>query len=162
MNAITNKTNSDLKSDLPDPKDFPGSDVVIYDGKCNFCKAQVARLHWLDGKNRLTFLSLHDERVKELCPDLSFEDLMEQMYVVTPNGESYGGAAAVRYLSRRLPKIWFAAPLMHIPFSLPVWQWMYQKVAERRYRIAGMTEECEGGTCQIHFDKHKQTSSKSN
>ena len=79
---------------------------------------------------------------------------MEQMFLVTPDGHQFGGAAAIRYLSRKLPRLWFAAPLLHIPFSLPLWQWLYLKVAERRYRISGKNQECdEGGTCDIHFGK---------
>ena len=154
MNAITSPPNP---LELPDPAQHPGSDVVIFDGKCVFCQGQVARLHWFDGKHRLTFLSLHDPRAQELCPDLTYDDLMEQMYVVTPAGARFGGAAAVRYLTRRLPKLWLAAPFLHIPFSLPLWQWLYMKVAERRYRISGVADECEGGTCQIHFDKTKKS-----
>ena len=41
---------------------------------------------------------------------------------------------------------------MYIPFTLPIWQWMYMKVAERRYRLAGK-DDCETGNCEIHFGK---------
>lgn len=122
-----------------------GADIVIYDGNCNFCRAQVRRLAWFGG-DRLTFVSLHDERVASRFPELSHEELMQQMFVVTPSGEQYGGANAVRYLSRRLPKLWFLAPLMHIPFSLPLWQYLYQLIARSRYQIAG---SCDSDSCKI-------------
>ena len=137
---------------LPSPSEHPDSDVVIYDGQCVFCRSQVERLNRWDGKNRLSFLSLHDDQARHLCPDLSHDQLMEQMYIVTRSGHRYGGAAAARYLTRRLPRLWLAAPVMHIPFTLPIWQWMYMKVAERRYRLSGK-DDCESGTCEIHFGK---------
>ena len=136
---------------LPDPRESPTHDVVIWDGHCNFCRGQVERLRQLDS-GRLTYLSLHDPRVAELCPELSFQQLMEQLWVVTPNGEHHGGADAGRYLSRKLPKLWWLMPVLHIPGLMPFWRWVYRKVAERRYRIAGKSCD-DGGTCDLHHRK---------
>lgn len=138
---------------LPDLNQYPDADVVVFDGRCKFCTKQVKRLFQLDGKNRLTFLSLHDERVQKLLPHLTHDDLMEQMYVVTPEGNHYGGAEAFRYLTRRLPKIWILAPLLHIPFSLPFWQWGYRQIAKRRYKMGQVKDPCEEGSCEVHFDR---------
>jgi len=147
---------------LPSPHDLPQADIVIFDGQCIFCTRQVRNLQWWDGKNRLAFLSLHDELVAQRFSELSHEQLMSQMYVipVLHPDQHYGGAAALRYLSRRLPKLWFAAPLLHMPFSLPLWQWLYRIVANRRYKIAGRSgQECDpDGTCDLHFKKQESTS----
>ncbi len=132
---------------LPDIKDLADADVVVYDGDCVFCQRQVRRLHWF-AAGRLAFVSLHDPRVAELCPGLSQEDLMKQMYVVTTDGEQFGGASAVRYLSRKLPRLWLAAPFLHIPFTLPIWQFGYEKIANSRYQIAG-SSKCEDGACRV-------------
>ena len=135
---------------LPDPDENPDADVVIYDGQCNFCTSQVSNLRRLDwGGSRLTYLSLHDKRVAERYPDLKYDDLMKQMYVVDRDGGRHGGADAVRYLTRRLPTIWIAAPILHIPGSAGLWRWMYNQVAKRRYKIAG--KSCENDACEIHF-----------
>jgi predicted DCC family thiol-disulfide oxidoreductase YuxK len=134
---------------LPDPAEHPGAAVVIYDGQCEFCTAQVRRLCRWDGAARLAYLSLHDERVAELCPDLSQDQLMQQMYVILPDGSAYGGAAAVRYLTRRLPRLWPFAPWLHIPGTLPVWQWLYRGIARRRYGLAGR-RACPAGSCKMH------------
>ena len=142
--------------DLPHPADLPGADVVIFDGKCVFCTRQVRNLKWFDGdKKRLAFVSLHDPWVTEHYPDLTYEAMMDQMYVVSGDGKRHGGMVAVRYLSRRLPGLWLAAPFLHIPFTLPIWQWGYNLVASRRYKIANPNgEACDpDGTCHVHFDK---------
>ena len=142
---ITNMT-------LPTPAEHPAADVVIYDGHCRFCTNQVQNLVRWDGKGRLAFLSLHDPDIAKRYPRLSYDDLMKQMYVVTPGGTHYAGAAAFRYLTRRLPGLYLLAPLLHIPFSLPVWQWLYRQVAIRRYKIAGKTgEACDGDACKVHL-----------
>jgi predicted DCC family thiol-disulfide oxidoreductase YuxK len=128
------------------------TDVVLYDGECRFCCSQINILRRLDGKKRLRFVSLHEPEVQENYPDLSREQLMEQMWIVSPDGQKFGGADAVRYLSRRLPMLYPFAPLLHLPFTMPLWRWMYRLVAKYRYRIAG--KNCDNGSCSIHAKKH--------
>ena len=135
---------------LPSPADRPDSDVVVYDGECQFCRNSVNRLHRLDGKGRLSFLSLHDPLTRELCPNLTHEQMMAQMYVIErPSGRQHGGAAAIRYLSRHMPRLWPLVPVLHMPFCMPIWEWLYRQVAIRRYRWN--KNECDSGTCKIHY-----------
>ncbi|MEM7560727.1 MAG: DUF393 domain-containing protein [Planctomycetota bacterium] len=136
-------------TELPAPDDHPNADVVIYDGKCSFCRASVEKILWFDGQNRVAYISLHNPLVAERYPDLTHEQLMDQMYLVDGEGNRYGGVQALRYLSRKLPKLWFAAPFLHIPFSLPVWSWGYRFVARNRYLIMGKQADCDSGTCKI-------------
>lgn len=136
---------------LPDPETSPDADVVIFDGECNFCRGQVNNLRRFDiGGNKLSFLSLHDPRLSERYPDLSHDQLMEEMVVVDRRGRRHGGADAVRYLTRRLPLLWVIAPILHLPGSAGLWRWLYQQVARQRYKLAGRS--CEGGSCKIHVD----------
>lgn len=146
---------------LPSITDRPDADVVIYDGKCPFCRAQVLRLAAWDRGGRLAYLSAHDPVIAQRYGDLSLDQLMSQMYVVDQRGRRHGGAAALRYLSRRLPRLWIVAPLLHIPWSLPFWQWLYRQIAARRYRLAG-GPSCNDGTCQIDAPRGKSTDSSSN
>lgn len=137
---------------LPSPAERPDADVVIYDGNCRICTRQVARLPWWDWQGRLAYLSLHDPEVARRYPDLTHETLMRDMYVVDRAGRRHCGAEALRYLSRRLRRLWWLAPLLHIPFSLPVWQWLYRQIADRRYRW-GRVEECSDGGCEVHASR---------
>lgn len=148
----TNTTATDRPQNaagLPTPEERPEADVVIYDGHCRFCGAQVERLARLDRRGRLAFMSLHDEEVNRRYPDLTHEQLMEEMVVVDRRGRRHAGAAAIRYFSRRLPLLWPVAPLLHIPFSLPLWAWLYRQVARRRY-LFGKRVECEDDVCRVH------------
>lgn len=141
-----------LDHDLATMEENPEADVVIWDGHCKFCLSQVQRLsRWDSG--RLAYISLHDPRVKDLVPALTFEQLMEQLWVISPRGDNEavlrgGGADAIRYLSRKLPWLWPIMPVLHLPGLMPVWRWLYRQVAKRRYRIAG--KNCDEGTCSLH------------
>lgn len=149
---------AEVEHNLPDVSERPGCDIVIWDGQCKFCLAQVKRLRWVDS-GKLAYMSLHDPRVAELAPTLDFEQLMSQMWVCSPLVDRSvsdklppvleGGADAVRYLSRRLPWLWPTMPLFHIPGAMPLWRLLYGQVAKRRYKIAG--KNCDdGGTCHLH------------
>lgn len=147
---------------LPGPDSRPDADLVIYDGQCQFCRAQVERLarfdalgRWFGGAGRLSYISLHDPRVRERFPDLTHDMLMEQMYVVDGQGRRHGGADAVRYLSRRLRVLWPLAPILHVPLSAYLWRWLYGQVARQRYRWN--KPDCTGDSCKIHFDGKKKT-----
>jgi predicted DCC family thiol-disulfide oxidoreductase YuxK len=133
---------------LPQPADRPGASVLIYDGQCNLCTAQVKRIARWDSRGELAFWSLHDPEVYRRYPDLKHDDLMRQMVLVDPLGRRHWGAAALRQLSRRIPRLWPLVPLLHLPGSLPLWQWAYNQVARRRYLFN--RHDCDGGTCNLH------------
>jgi predicted DCC family thiol-disulfide oxidoreductase YuxK len=133
----------------------PNADVVLFDGKCKFCRAQVEKLSRWDWRGQLAFLSLHDPLVKERWPDLTYDQLMKEMYVMRPSGKFHKGADSFRYLSRKLPSLWLAMPFLHIPFTLPIMNYFYQLIASRRYKLMGKIDECDGGTCSVHFGDKK-------
>jgi predicted DCC family thiol-disulfide oxidoreductase YuxK len=137
---------------LPSPAENPSSEIVIYDGHCKFCTASVQKLARWDRAGRLSYLSLHDPEVATRFPQLTYDQLMEEIYFVDRRGRMHRGAEAFRYLTRRIPRLFALAPLLHIPFTLPFWRWAYRQIARRRYRLLGKTEEaCDNGTCKIHF-----------
>jgi predicted DCC family thiol-disulfide oxidoreductase YuxK len=148
--AVASEKSMSTSVALPAPAARPQADVVIYDGHCRICTGQVKNLErWFAG-GKLAYLSLHDPEVSTRYPDLSHDDLMREMYVVDRQGRRHGGAAAIRYLSRRLPRLWCIAPLLHLPGTMPLWSWLYRQVANRRYRF-GRIESCDDGSCRLHL-----------
>lgn len=137
---------------FPTPDQRPHAPIVIYDGQCRICTSGVRSLTLFDWLGKLAYLSLHDPRVEQEFPDLTYEQMMSQMYVVNRQGLRLGAAAALRYALLRLPLGWPLGVLMHLPGTLPLWNWLYHQIAERRYRF-GRLEDCEGGTCSIHAHK---------
>ncbi len=134
---------------LPAPEERPGAEIVIFDGHCRFCRGHVERFARWDRQGRLAFLSLHDPRVGEWFPDLDRDELMRHMVLVDRRGRQHVGAAAIRHLSRHLRPLWPLAPLLHLPGTLPLWQWIYGQVARRRC-LFGHLDECTDGSCHVH------------
>ena len=137
---------------LPAVPNHPTADVVIYDGACQFCVSQMRRIARWDGEKRFVFISLHDSEVAERYPDLTYQQLMDSMHIVDRHARRHHGAAAFRYLTRRLPRLWILAPFLHLPFMLPVWQWCYRKIASRRYAIS-QKMVCDENVCKRHVKK---------
>jgi predicted DCC family thiol-disulfide oxidoreductase YuxK len=133
---------------LPTPDQRPGAAVVVFDGECAICKAQIDRICRWDTRARLAFLSLHDPLVAQRYPDLSRDELMARMYVVDPAGGRHGGADAFRYISGLIPRMWPLWPLLHLPGSRRLWQWCYRQVAARRYRLG--RAPCADDRCGLH------------
>ncbi|HTU27461.1 MAG TPA: DUF393 domain-containing protein [Pirellulales bacterium] len=133
---------------LPTPTERPKAEVVVFDGHCQICTGQIARVAQWDTGGRLAFLSLHDPEVGRRYPELTHEALMRDMYVVDRKGRYHRGAAALREIARRVPRLWPLVPFLYLPFSMPLWQWLYRQVADRRYQFN--RDECDGGSCHLH------------
>jgi predicted DCC family thiol-disulfide oxidoreductase YuxK len=138
---------------LPSPAQRPDADIVVYDSQCGFCTTQVEKIHRWDNGERLSFISLHDDEVERRWPGIDHDRLMKEMLVVDRDGNHYWGPDAIRYLTRRLPRLWWAAWVFNIPGAMFVWRRIYRWVARNRYRISAKLNmhACDGGTCQLHF-----------
>ena len=134
---------------LPTPAERPDADVVIYDGHCRICTGQVSKLPGWDSQGKLAYLSLHDPEVQRRWPDLSHDRMMQEMVVVDQDGNRHWGAEAISFLSRRLRRLWFAAPFLYFPGSMLVWRPLYRWIARNRYRLSGGAH-CDEGTCSAH------------
>lgn len=69
---------------FPHPSERPDSIVVIFDGRCKFCTQQVRFLQRMDRRQRLSFVSLHDSCVARWWPHLTYDRLMQEIYVLPP------------------------------------------------------------------------------
>jgi predicted DCC family thiol-disulfide oxidoreductase YuxK len=134
---------------LPIPAERPDADVVIFDGDCRICTAQVRKLPWWDCQRKLAYLSLHDPEVARRWPDLPHDRLMQEMVIIDGGGNRHWGAAAIRYLSRRLRRLWWAAPVLHFPGSMLLWRPLYRWIARNRYRLSGGSA-CDDSACAVH------------
>jgi predicted DCC family thiol-disulfide oxidoreductase YuxK len=122
----------------------PSRDVVLYDGQCRFCRGQMAILRRLDPTRRLQLTSLHDPSVARDFPELPRELLLEEMVTIDRRGRPRAGATAWRHVARQLPLLWPMAVPLHIPGSLPIWNWLYRLIARNRYRFAVTCDEGTG------------------
>lgn len=132
----------------PSPADRPEAAVVVYDGACNFCRAQMWRLMWWDCLGKLAYLSMHDPEVRQRWPDLPHDRLKQEMCLIDQAGGRHWGADAFRVLTLKLRRLWWLAPMMNLPGAMFLARPIYRWVSKNRYLIAGRAD-CESGSCEI-------------
>src|SRR5215212_7460397 len=110
--------------------------MAIYDGLCVLCQQSKRLIERLDWRHRVEFLDVHDWSVVETrYAQLSFEQAMGQMHVVTSDGQLIGGFEGVRSLLRDLPlgfPLWL---LFRLPGMTRMGNTVYRFIARHRYRI---------------------------
>jgi predicted DCC family thiol-disulfide oxidoreductase YuxK len=135
----------------------PPALVVLYDGHCQFCTAQVKNLIALARWGAVEAVDFQEPGVLERFPGLTHEACMQAMHLVTPDGRVYRGfEAAVRAVATR-PLIGRLALIYYLPGIRQLCDWLYARIAASRYRLMGKAVaegECEGGTCRLHVPPH--------
>ena len=118
---------------------------VLYDDECPLCTFQMKVLSWLDWFNALALVPLSDPHAKEIAPQLSREDLLEAIHLVTPEGRIYRGARAIRFVGMRLPLLVPVALFLWIPGVIQIAEIIYQWIARHRLvlsRLFGCKDAC--------------------
>ncbi len=115
-------------------------DVILYDGACPFCRAQVARLKHLLIGSTIEYRSFREDGVLERFPGLSLADCDRAIQLITQSGTIYSGAAAIVKLLRRTR----LSPLV-LPYYVPgirqLGNAFYDYVGRNRHLLHGP------GTC---------------
>ena len=125
----------------------PALPVILYDGHCRFCIAQMRNLErWLP-RGRYEALSFQEPGVLERFPGVTHELAMQAMIFIDQQGRVFRGMeAAVRAVALRVAgKLAFG---YYVPGVRQLLGAIYAKIAANRYALAG--KECEGGTCALH------------
>lgn len=133
--------------------------IVLYDGQCPLCRKSVALLKWLDWRRRLDCRDARDPaNVPATEPPLVLERLLEEMHLVTPDGQQvHHGFTAFRWMAWRLPLLWAVAPLLYIPGVPTLGQWAYLWIARNRFQLV----PCRDGVCSLaHAPAHRSPSEK--
>jgi predicted DCC family thiol-disulfide oxidoreductase YuxK len=136
----------------------PEHNVVLYDGLCRFCTAQMRHLMKLARSGAVETVDFQQPGALDRFPGLTHDFCMQAMCLITPEGKViHGFEAAVLAVATR-PVLKYIAYLYYIPGIRQLLDLTYRLVAANRYRIMGKTvakEGCAGGTCSLHFPKRE-------
>ena len=118
---------------------------VLYDGQCEICQACVSWLKTLDHENKTVCLPISTEVLSAVDPRLRMDECLQQLHMVTPEGEIYVGWDAVACLARLFPSTWLIGVLgQRLPFR-NAGRLLYGFVAKNRYSLS----KCRGGACRV-------------
>jgi predicted DCC family thiol-disulfide oxidoreductase YuxK len=104
-------------------------DVIFFDGTCGLCSASAKRLRRI--------VSPRGFRFEPFQSSARFNDVPDEMKLLTHDGALLGGADAIVYVSRR---IWWGWPLWaiaQVPGVMALLRTLYRRLAANRHRISG-------------------------
>jgi predicted DCC family thiol-disulfide oxidoreductase YuxK len=96
---------------------------------------------------------LKDARAAEAAPGITREDLLEAIHCVTPEGEIYRGARAIRFLGMRIPLLIPTGLFLWIPGVIRIAEIVYAFVSKHRLFLSKIFG-CKGA-CAILPEKRE-------
>ena len=127
-------------------------DVLVFDGDCRFCQAQVQRLSRWAGPQLAPLPLQQDDLLAAL--GIEHSEAMRAMQLVTRDGYIYCGVEAVVQALRGRAVLGRLLKLYYVPGLRQLADLGYRLIARYRYHILGRAVargECDGGSCALHL-----------
>ncbi len=116
--------------------------IVVYDGTCNICAANLKWLRRLDWLHRFEAVPYQDTSLYTRYSQLTLKACEEAVHVILPNGRTEKGGDAIREVLLRLPLTAPAGVVLSIPPFRQLFRRLYPVIARNRYKL--------GGSCPVH------------
>lgn len=115
--------------------------LMVFDGMCNFCSAQVQWLLRIDPAGAIRFTAIQSPYGRWLAARHGLDPDDPSTFLFFEHGIPLSQSDAMIAIARRLPWPWRALQwLVWLPRSLR--NSVYRVVARNRYRIAGQRDTC--------------------
>jgi predicted DCC family thiol-disulfide oxidoreductase YuxK len=114
--------------------------LVLFDGVCVLCSGWVRFLIERDSANIFRFTPIQSPYGRALAQRLGVNTDMPETNAVMFGGRAYFKSDSAIQALGRLPRWRWVRALSIVP--RPVRDWLYDRVAQNRYRLFGKTESC--------------------
>jgi predicted DCC family thiol-disulfide oxidoreductase YuxK len=131
--------------------------IVIFDGVCVLCSKVVRFIIRHDKREVFKFAALQEKTAQRLLAGRDKEGLLPATVILIENGKFYYRSTAALRILKKLTGIW---PLFYglVIIPVPIRDFVYTFVAERRYRWFGKFDKCRipGENLKKRFPDHAQ------
>lgn len=116
--------------------------IVLFDGVCNLCHGAIQFIIKRDPKNRFVFASLDSEIGQKLLAERGIDrNEVDSIVLIIPDDAYFIKSDAALEISKSLSGIYPA--LRYLSFLPQGFRdFIYDRIANNRYRIFGKKEEC--------------------
>ena len=121
------------------------SNIILFDGVCNFCNKWVDIMLQLDTGKKFKFCALQSPKGKELLQEIGKDaDDISTVVLIKSIGkrEAYYKSDAVLKVVEQLGLPLFVASAVGSTIPLPIRNGLYNEVAKNRYNFLGKREAC--------------------
>jgi predicted DCC family thiol-disulfide oxidoreductase YuxK len=125
---------------IPDSKN-QNSRIILFDGVCNLCSGFMQFVYKRDSKRLFKFAWLQDDKSKEILEWLNLDSENFQTIIFIENEYPYFKSTAFLKIIKYLRFPW---PILTVGYIFPrfIRDWIYDYVAENRYKWFGKKEKC--------------------
>jgi predicted DCC family thiol-disulfide oxidoreductase YuxK len=122
--------------------DEPGPDaLMVFDGLCNFCSAQVQLILRIDRAGAIRFTSIQSPYGRHLAARFGIDPDDPSTFLFFDHGRPREASDAVIAMLGRLPRPWrWLRALRILPRFMR--DALYRLVARNRYRLLGKRDSC--------------------
>jgi len=103
---------------------------VLYDGECPFCAGSVRRFGGILRRRGFELATLQSRRNCQVAPN--------EMRVLTADGRTHGGAAALVQIARRIWWAWLLFAVAQIPGVMRLLNAAYRALARNRGKLSAL------------------------
>ncbi len=114
--------------------------IILYDPECPLCLRFKQGLEYLD--KSLNFISARDEEIYTHFPELSRQECISQIHMITHEKKIISGPEVVDELLKTLPGVSKLAWLLDNEQGKKVKEYFYQKVEELRELTNKKDSDC--------------------
>ena len=116
------------------------TDVILFDGVCNFCNAAINFVIDHDAERRFRFAPLQSTFGQRVLKENHRQTIDFDTVILVREGQLYEKSAAALEIARYLKGWSWLYVFRWVP--RPVRDFFYTIIAKNRYRIFGKTEAC--------------------
>lgn len=115
--------------------------IVIFDGICNFCNSSVNFIIARDPEGKFSFAPMQGEAAKMLMKQHGIDNPDLDTFLLIKNGKLYQRTDAALEIAKDLTGYWkYCRVFLMLP--APLRDIFYRLLAKNRYRIFGKREVC--------------------
>ena len=115
--------------------------VLIFDSECPLCTRFKQGLEFMDIQKKIRFVPVQDTEIFKEFTELSVDECLSQVHLITPERQIMKGQEVVEYLIKTLPGVSKLSWLLDSESGKKATQFFYQKVEELR-EILKEKEDC--------------------
>lgn len=116
--------------------------IILFDGDCNFCDANVQFIIKRDPAAHFHFTSLQSNKGLELTKQYAIPHNVDSL-VLVENGKAYTQSTAALRIAKKLDGLWHLL-FLFILVPRPIRNGVYNYIANNRYKWFGKKEiSCE-------------------
>jgi predicted DCC family thiol-disulfide oxidoreductase YuxK len=117
------------------------SDVILFDGICNFCNSTINFIIQRDKNKLIRFAPLQSEAGRQLLAAFNLSTTEFHSFIYIENGKVFTESTAALRVCKKLTALW---PLLYGFIIVPkfIRNGIYKWIAKNRYKWFGQKDQC--------------------